>query len=223
MENIDREKFLNESVQTLNSLIEIMQNLPEIELNKFEASKTALIIIDIINGFVKEGALKSTRVESIVPEISKLMKRCIGQNIPVLAFADCHSNESPEFDFYPAHCIRGTYESEVVEEIKDIGRYELIPKNSTNGFLEDQFQEWLKKHTDIKNYIVVGDCTDICIMQFVLTLKAYFNMKNIKADIYVPKDAVDTFDLNPHNGDLMNIFALYTMMANGIRVIKSIK
>ncbi len=33
---------------------------------------------------------------------------------------------------------------------------------------------------NIDNIIIVGDCTDICIYQFAITLKSYFNQHNIE-------------------------------------------
>lgn len=38
----------------------------------------------------------------------------------------------------------------------------------------------------------------------------------------VPVDAVDTFDSDMHNGDLMNVMALFMMMRNGIEVVSKI-
>lgn len=40
--------------------------------------------------------------------------------------------------------------------------------------------------------------------------------------IIVPMNAVETFDLGAHNGDLMNLFALYNMHTCGIEVYDKI-
>jgi nicotinamidase-related amidase len=140
-----------------------------------------------------------------------------------IAFADCHTESSPEFDSYPKHCIAGTLEGEMVDEIKEIGGYFLIPKNSTNGFLEGEFQKWLEGNQQIDTFIMTGDCTDICIQQFAVTIKAWFNMHNKKVRVIVPIDTVETYDLGLHNADLMNMMALYSMIGNGIEVVKGIK
>jgi len=57
-----------------------------------------------------------------------LAKFVIGEKYEKIAFADCHTDESPEFDAYPKHCMKGTAESEIVDEIKNIGGYTLIEK-----------------------------------------------------------------------------------------------
>ena len=81
------------------------------------------------------------------------MKRAKVQNIEMLAFADCHEPTSIEFDAYPPHCLVGSTESEIIDELKEVGDYELVLKRSTNGFLEPAFHEWLAKHPQINQFI----------------------------------------------------------------------
>lgn len=222
MKNLNKDDFLRRSSQTLEQIYDCLSKLPLVNLNDLEAGKTALVIVDMINGFAREGALQSPRVEALIPEITKLSNACTDKDIVKLAFADSHSDASPEFEAYPCHCKAGTSESEIVDEIKEIGGYLLIPKNSTNGFLEVKFQEWLKANPQIDTFIVVGDCTDICVQQFAITLKTWFNMQDKKSRILVPINAVDTYDFGMHNGDLMHVVALYNMIGNGIEVVSSI-
>lgn len=99
----------------------------------------------------------------------------------------------------------------------------MISKNYTNGLLEPEFQRWLKSNHQITTFIVVGVCTDICILQFCLSLKAQLNRINEHSRIIVPMNAVDTFDSDSHDADLMDVFALYNMRLNGIEVVEKIK
>lgn len=208
---------------SLNGIAEELNKKDSLCLKDLEPDKTLLIIVDIINGFAKEGALSSPRVNAIINPIVKLQKKCKDKNIKILAFRDAHTKDSIEFKYYPEHCIIGHSESEVVDEIKREGiDYEIL-KNSTNGFLTKDFNKFLNKNIcNYKNYIVVGDCTDICVMQFALTLKAYFNEHNIDNKVIVPINAVDTFDLGIHEANLMNIMSLYLMNNNGIEIVKEI-
>ena len=48
-----------------------------------------------------------------------------------------------------------------------------INKNSTNGFLTKDFGLWLEANKNIKNFIVVGCVTDICVSDFAKTLNCY--------------------------------------------------
>lgn len=223
MDMVNKNDFLDRSIKTLNEIYDMLEKLPEVKLKDLPCDRTAMVIVDMVNGFVREGALKSPRVEALIPEITRLSKLCDGLNIIKLAFADCHTAASPEFSAYPAHCMEGTSEGELVDEIKEQGGYTLIPKNSTNGFLEEKFQKWLKEHGRIDTFIITGDCTDICIQQFAITLKTWFNMQNKKSRIIVPINAVETYDLGLHNGDLVNVMALYNMTINGVEIVRNVR
>ncbi|AGC67670.1 isochorismatase hydrolase [Thermoclostridium stercorarium subsp. stercorarium DSM 8532] len=223
MKILNREDFIRKSTDVLEKIVDMLEKLPSVKFSDLNAEQTALVIVDMINGFVREGALKSPRAEALIPEISRLSKACDELKITKLAFADSHTGESPEFDSYPEHCIRGTSESEVVDELKEVGGYILIPKNSTNGFHEEEFQKWLKRNEKINTFIVTGVCTDICVQQFAITLKTWFNMMNKKSRIIVPINTVDTYDLGVHNAELTHVMALYNMSTNGIELVSEIK
>ncbi len=223
MKMINKNEFIESSVETLGEIFDILAKLPAIQLKDLQGKQTTLVIVDMINGFVREGALKSPRVEGLIPEIAKLSKACDELHITKLAFADCHTIASPEFDAYPEHCMIGTSEGEMVDELRELGGYTLIPKNSTNGFQEAVFQQWLKENDHINAFVITGDCTDICVQQFAVTLKTWFNMQNKKVRIIVPINTVDTYDLDLHNGDMMNVMALYNMMINGIEVVQGVE
>lgn len=223
MRMINKDGFLKRSTETLGEIFDMLDKLPMLQLKDLHRRQTALVIVDMVNGFAREGALKSSRVEELIPEITELSRKCDKFQISKLAFADCHRISSPEFDAYPKHCMVGTYEGEIVDEIKEVGGYTLIQKNSTNGFLEEEFQKWLKENQQINTFITTGDCTDICIQQFAITLKTWFNMQNKKVRVIVPINAVETYDLGLHEGELMNVMALYNMIINGIEVVKAIE
>ena len=223
MKITNKNEFLKMSVNTLEEIFDTLTKLPAIRLEDLSGEQTALIIVDMINGFAREGALSSPRVEALIPEIAELSKACGELHITKLAFADSHTEASPEFEAYPAHCMAGTIEGEIVDELGEIGGYTLIPKNSTNGFLEEEFQKWLKENEHINTFIITGDCTDICIQQFAITLKTWFNMHNKKAKVIVPINAVDTYDLGLHDADLMSAMALYNMIINGVEVVAGVE
>jgi nicotinamidase-related amidase len=218
-----KQAFLEKSIEVLSEIYDLIDQKPILSIQDLKAEDTALIIVDMINGFAKEGPLSSPRVDALIPNIVELSKKCDELGIKKIAFADNHTEDSPEFASFPNHCLCGTSESEVVEAIQAVGNYLLIEKNSTNGFIEPVFQAWLKEHENIKTFIVVGDCTDICVLQFALTLKTHFNRVNEQSRIIVPVKSVDTYDLGTHNGDLQQIMALYQMTVSDIEVVKEIE
>lgn len=222
MKTANKEKFLKHSSNTLSEIYDSLCKLQNLRLEELEHDKTSLIIIDLINGFTTEGTLKSQRVESLINEAARVMERCKELSIPTIVFGDCHKADSPEFISYAPHCIEGTSECEIVEEIKALGGYNYINKNSTNGFIEEKFFEWLCENKAIENFIIIGDCSDICIEQFGVTLKAWFNKNNRFSRIIVPEAIVDTYDYELHDGDLMHVMALWNMLGNGLEIVNTI-
>ncbi|WDU83264.1 cysteine hydrolase family protein [Caloramator sp. Dgby_cultured_2] len=216
---LDEKKALD----ALEEMKKFLDERPHLDIKELNSKETVLVIVDMINGFCKEGNLSSPRIKALIPETERILRLCKENEIKAIAFVDSHSEDSPEFSSYPSHCVRGTWESEVVDELKEVAELKIINKNSTNGFLEDEFQDWLKNNPQIKNFIIVGDCTDICVEQFANTLKAYFNMKNIKARVIVPISAVETYDLGYHYAELLNIVALMIMAGNGVEIVKTVK
>lgn len=194
-----------------------LDNLPVENLHDYDLSKTALFIVDINNGFAKEGALYSDRIKSLINPIYEFVKPLEDKLNKIIAFTDTHEKDSVELNSYPVHCLSDSEECKVVDELLDIKNLEIIPKNSTNGF----FSMDINILDDIDNVVVVGDCTDICIYQFAVTLKAYFNEKNINKNIVVPMNLVDTYNIPfVHPGDLLNVVFLNSMVQNGVKLIK---
>ncbi len=192
------------------------------KMNEAKVKESTLCIIDINNGFAREGALYSPRVEKNITATAELAKKFLEASATVLAYTDYHPEDAKEFRAYPPHCIAETKESELVselEELKSLGLKE-IRKNSTNGILvhnpaSDKVE---------RDYVVVGCVTDICVYQFAMTLRAYLNEHDIEGEVYVVKDLVDTFDIDEvHDADFYNYVFLKSMMDNGIKVISRLE
>lgn len=196
-----------------------------VDLESLDKDKTALFVVDMVVGFVYSGALSSPRVAAIVNNIDELNKKTKGYK--KLFFLDNHEKDSQEFRYFPSHCIKGTNEAELISELKT--EYSEGPetfyaeKNSTNGFYSKGFQEWLKKYEDeVDNFIITGCVTDICVLQFALSIKAYFNENNKNKRVIVPMNTVETYDGGSHDAYLMNLFALYNMHISGIEIVEKI-
>src|SRR5690554_5690918 len=104
------------------------------------SNASVLMIVDMINGFVKEGPLADPTICSIIKPIDKIIKDFKQKDYPIVALCDAHQENSKEFNAFLPHCIKGTKESELIDEFKlyqeDI---KMIEKNSVNGFLSPEF------------------------------------------------------------------------------------
>ncbi len=179
---------------------------------------TVVVNMDTINGFFKKGKLASKRLKAIIPQIKQVNEYYLDS--PKLFFADTHTPDSEEFATYPEHCV-DKYEQEIITELEAFAEVgEIIPKNSTNGFFCKEYLAWLSKHKGIENIVIVGGCTDICVMQFALAMRAYWNEQNNNNRIIVIENAVQTYHDDIHNGDMMHSFALFNMYMNGIKIAR---
>lgn len=225
MEKIkDKNKFIEKSKGTLLNIIESFENLPKLKVSDFKQENTVIVNIDLINGFCKEGNLSSELVAKIIPYAVKINDYF--KEYHKIFFVDKHTKTSAEFNSYIEHCIENTSESEIVDELKPFvdKNSTVCFKNSVNGFLCDDYSKWLKDNMNKTNIIVLGDVTDICVMNYCLTQKTFFNEKNIKSRIIIPIKGVETYDLDVtnHNAELMDLFALYNMRMNGIEIIEDL-
>ncbi len=212
----------DECREVVSGLIAEIRSLPQADISEFVTEKTALIIVDVVNGFIREGAMASPIIEGIVPNVASLAEACKGRGIPIAALADCHRENCAEFASFPPHCIENTSESELVDELKDKDCF-IIKKNSTNGFHEKEFMHALVANPAVNTFIVVGDCTDICVMQLCLTLKTWFTQQNRQSEIIIPVNCIETYDSPDHNADFMNISAYKLMKDSGIKFVSEIK
>lgn len=207
-------------IEQLKSLKNNLENLESLDINEINLKRTHLFIVDLNNGFAKSGNLYSDRVNALIKPTVEFLNLIHNDISKITAFTDCHDENSLEFLNYPSHCLKNDYESEIVDELKEFKNIEVLKKNSTNSFfaLKDT------SFNGIDNIIIIGDCTDICIYQFVVTLKAYFNQNNIKKEIIVPINLIDTYDIpNIHSAEIFNTVFINSMIQNGIKVVSKIK
>ena len=177
---------------------------------------TVVVNVDTINGFFKKGALASPRLTAIIPQIKKVNEYFLDS--PKIFFADTHTKDSEEFTSYPAHCT-DPYEQEVITELEPFAETgDVFRKNCTNGFFSREYLAWLAKNKKMENFIIVGGCTDICVMQYALAQRAYWNENNVNNRLIVIENAVQTYHDPVHNGDLMHSFALFNLYMNGIKL-----
>lgn len=196
-----------------------------ISLNALPKENTVLFIVDMVIGFVEEGILSSPRVKNMSNNLLELNENMSGYRKVI--FIDSHNEDSEELKSYPRHCLVNSKEEDLIDGLKecinDDEFTKVIKKNSTNGFHVPQFKEWLDNNINTTdNYIITGCVTDICVMQFALTLKTYFNQFDISKRVIIPTNVVETFDIPGHSAEEMNLFALSSMKAAGIEIVSEI-
>ena len=225
-------------------LAAVEQSLP-VSLAAFDPSAlpTGLVIVDEVNGFATVGAgnlappVPNAQVSRMVEETVALGRRFQASGWPILAFLDTHQPGKPEPP-YPPHCESGTGEENLVpalEWLETEAAATLIRKDCINGFVgameggRNRLVDWVNDNR-LKAVLVVGICTDICVMDFVLTLLSARNhgMMPTLEDIVVYEPGCSTYDLPrttaeqlglpataAHPQDLTHHLGLYFMASRG--------
>ena len=191
-----------------------MKNLSEV--------KELLVVVDVINGFIYEGNMKDDYISHIIPGIKALVESHISDsNSEVFYVRDSHSEDSKEFKKFPLHCLRGTNESEMVDELKEYeDRVRTYFKNSTSAIFAKGLLEDIKKMRELKKVVVVGCCSDICIINFALPLINYFDENDLDIDVVVREDLIETYNSINHNREEYNNIAKLLLTQAGVNVEK---
>jgi len=161
-------------------------------MGKEEAMANAVLVIDMLRGFLEEGypLYCGAKARRIIPNIQGLLERELTQGTKVFFICDHHEPDDLEFKMFPPHCVAGTIEAELIPEL---AKYpgEIMPKKRYSGFFGTPLEEKLKELKPEK-IIVCGVCTDICVLHTVS------NIRNRDYQVEVPVDCVASFDEKAH-------------------------
>ncbi|KAD7478597.1 hypothetical protein E3N88_01733 [Mikania micrantha] len=211
--------------------------------------RTGLVLVDIVNGFCTVGAglmaptAPDKQISRMVDESVQLAKIFCDKKWPVFAFLDTHHPDIPEPP-YPPHCIEGTDEANFVPALvwlENEPHATLRRKDCIDGYIgsfekdgSNVFADWVEKY-QIETILVVGICTDICVLDFVCSALSARNRGHLKPlkDVIVYSDGCATFDLPKevanatpgalaHPQDIMHHVGLYMALGRGAQVASEV-
>lgn len=129
-------------------------------------AREALLVIDMLNDFVLEGApLEVPETRKIIPAIRREIGQAHKEGKPVIYVCDAHEPDAREFSKFgwPAHAVRGTAGAEVVAELRPGKGDTVIPKTTYSGFFRTDLDETLRK-LGVDRVRLTGCVTHICIL-----------------------------------------------------------
>ena len=196
---------------------------------------TALIVVDVQNGFCPGGHLAVADADQIIPTINQLAQHF--DNVVLtqdwhpdhhISFADNHAGKAPydtiELNYgtqvlWPKHCVQGTQDAELHPQL-DIPKAQLVIRkgyhaeiDSYSAFMEADHKTttglagYLKER-GIETVFVVGIATDFCVAWTAI------DAAKLGFESYVIADACKGIDLN---GSLEQ--AWQQMFAHGVQKI----
>lgn len=151
-----------------------------------------LLIIDMINGFCRKGFNLSLAQDT--KEIERYIKQRIikykQSGNQIIFCCDSHTKNAVEFKQYPVHCLKGTFEAEIVNSLKQFStESNTILKNTLSIFYKTKLDSFLKNFKP-ELIEVAGVCTDIC------DLFAVYELRNRGYNVFVSYKGVLPLDTN---------------------------
>jgi len=155
--------------------------------------RAALLVIDMLNDFVLEGApLEVPATRKIISNIKIEIENARRREIPVIYICDFHEERDPEFERmgWPPHAIAGSRGAQVIEELKPLPGDKVITKKGYSGFFGTSLEEVLKEG-EISELLITGCVTNICVLYTVAdAVQRRYKVKVLKNCIV---------GLNPHD------------------------
>lgn len=164
----------------------------------------ALVVVDMQDGFCRQGALASDRCAAVIPAVVAEVEQALAAGAHVIFTADTHEPGDREFEIFPEHCLRGSAEAQLVEELRGfLGRahVHLVAKRRYSALFETEMEGLLHRY-DLRRVRICGVCTDICVLHTTADLR------NRDIAVTVAADATATFDAPGHPGDEVQAFTL---------------
>jgi nicotinamidase-related amidase len=131
---------------------------------RLPAERTALIVVDMQNDFVKDGgSLVVPAASETVPNIAQLLESAREQGVAIAYTQDTQVEDDPEFDIWPAHCVQGTWGWRIIEELEPQDGDLICRKNRYDGFYGTWLDHFLSKIWQIESVVIVGTVSNICV------------------------------------------------------------
>lgn len=184
-----------------------------------EEIKKLLVVVDMVNGFIKSGVMHDEDINRITPRIKSLVEKYLSEKEGVAFIKDTHTDDSVEFRKFPPHCVVGTGEEELIDELKPYEQYGMsFEKNSTSTMYAPGFMKEIAAMPNLEEVVISGCCTDICVLNLALPLTNYFDQNNRMVEIRVPENVVETYNSETHNREEYNQMSLKLLKQAGIGV-----
>ena len=142
--------------------------IPEISYREeisLPAGKTAVIVVDMQNDFVRKGgSLLVPAAMETVENIRNLLEKARKAGVKTIYTQDTQIENDPEFDIWPRHCVKGTSGWEIIDELKPQSRDLICQKNRYDGFYGTWLDHFLGRIWKIEHLVIVGTVSNICVL-----------------------------------------------------------
>ena len=169
--------------------------VPEYEIHdevRIDTRKTALVVVDMQNDFVKEGGtLVVPDAEATLPKLRDLLDLARRSGMKVIFTQDTHAEGDPEWEIWPEHVREGSWGWEIVGELTPREDELVIRKVRYDAFYGTHLDHYLRVW-GVDTLVICGTVANICVHYTAASAALRW------FEVVVPRDAtsaLDPFDL----------------------------
>jgi nicotinamidase/pyrazinamidase len=145
----------------------------------------AVVFVDVdtqADFMLPGGRLYVPGAEKLIPTLARLRDFAEQHEIPIITSTDAHATDDPEFQQWPAHCVRMTPGQLKIPESL-VRRYMVVPQERQTRVSEQEiarYQQWILEKDDLDmftnphaddlvkrldggEYVVYGVATEYCV------------------------------------------------------------
>lgn len=179
----------------------------------FERTMPALLIIDMQNDFVAQGApIECPGAREIVAPIRGLLQIARASGVPVIFTQERHRAEMVDFGLEleyeePIHCVEGTAGPEFYSLLRpEAGDFVIVKRRYSAFFATDL--EILLKGLGVDTLVLTGVATDVCVRATAQ------DAQQLNYRVFVVPECVAGTSPARHDAALDNIAYIYGRMLN---------
>jgi nicotinamidase-related amidase len=185
------------------------------ETVKVDPARTALVVVDMQNDFVREGgSLRVPDAEATLPAIQTLLELARAHEMKVVFTQDSHTDGDPEWAIWPEHAREGSWGWEIVDVLAPRDGETVIRKPRYDAFYGTPLEHLLRLW-GVATLVLCGTVANICVHYTAASAALRW------FDVVVVRDAVsalDPFDLESSLRQTAFLFAGRVVDAAGVHV-----
>jgi len=185
-------------------------------------SGDALIIVDVQNDFLPDGALAVPNSDVIITPINHAIQLFTNHSLPVIATRDWHPARHCSFTAeggpWPPHCIADTKgalfadELHLPDKVTIVSKANMQNQDAYSGFQGTHLHHQIKS-LDIKRLFIGGLATDYCVLNTTM------DALKLGYQVMLLTDAIHAVNLHPLDGER----AITEMTTAGAQLIDSVE
>lgn len=142
--------------------------IPEIPFQEnvqLPAAKSAVIVVDMQNDFVKpNGTLVVPDATATITSIRSLLAGARAAKVPVAYTQDTHYEGDREWAIWPEHCRAGTWGWQIIDELAPQTGDLVCQKSRYDGFYDTSLDHYLSRVWGVEHLVIVGTVSSICVL-----------------------------------------------------------